>query len=283
MSVEKKWVKYVRGCIYLQRHYPCLKGDFEIYPKYFRVPFTKQVYYGNTDILEWYLEKKFAFQIGRVLINDLSRNNKYAREFRKNWRKTYNNAKKIGNNIVWSLDIQKLNDDQLKELFLEWFNVSENFNGFNNATIDAVDEVLQERIRIELKKIVKDKTLFEEAWRILTTPTKTTYIQKRDLEALEIARRIRKNGKRNIIWKKYEKEIRNLVKKYWWSTLGWMADKKYLELEAKKEILHFLKDKMLEDKYWWFKNFSRVISESKRKNWKKSDAFGRIKKYPQSF
>ncbi len=283
MSQKDQWVKYVRGCIYPQRHYPCLKGDFEVYSRYFRVPFTKQVYYGNEKILEWYLEKKFAFRLGKTIISDLGENNQYAREFRKNWKMNYERAKKTSSRIIWKIDLEKLSGSQLKKIYLDWFDASEHFNGISNAPIDAVDEVLQEDIRKEFRAVVKNDALLEEAWRILTTPTETTYVQKRDLEALELARKIKKDKKVKINWKNHKEEIRSLVKKYWWSTLGWMADKKYLEPDAKKEAFRFSKDKKLEEKYWQFKNFSKITEEAKKKELKKIHATDKLKKLLQVF
>jgi phosphohistidine swiveling domain-containing protein len=283
MNRETKWIKYIRGPIYLQRVLPCLKGDFELYPKFFRVPLTRQVYYGNEKVLEWYLEKKWAFQLGRVLIDDFTSNNKYAKKFRKEWNKFYNRAKSVSGRIIWKMDMKRLKDNQLKKFYLDWFSASEHFNAYSNATIDAVDEVLQEDIRAELKKIVKDKILFEEAWRIITTPTEPTYIQKRDLGALEIARRMKSAGGKKINWKKYEKEISSLVKRYWWTTLGWMADKKYLKPEARKEITRFLRDNKLDEKYWQFKNFSKVTEEAKKKELAKINATERLRKILKVF
>lgn len=283
MPRQNKWIKYVRGPIYLQRVWPCLKGDFELYPKYFRVPLTKQVYYGNKKILEWYLEKKWAFRLGRTLIDDFTKNNKHAKKFRREWKIFYEKAKKLSGRIVWKIDIKKLSNAQLKKIYLDWFDASEHFNAYSNATIDAIDEVLQEDVRKELEKIVSDKTLLEEAWRILTTPTETTYIQKRDFDALEIARIIRKNKQDKINWKKYNKEILNLVKKYWWTTLGWMADKKYLDPEAKKEIQNFLKEKDLEDKYWKSNNFSKVAEEAKERELAKIKATEKLRKLLKVF
>ncbi len=272
MGKKTQWIKYVRGPIFLQRHFPCLKGDFEVYPKYFRVPFGKQIYYGNSKVLEWYLEKKFAYKVGGTLIGDLAKNNWYAKIFRKNWAENYEKARETGNQIIWQTDLEKLSNNSLKKLYQKWFYVSENFNGLANVSIDATDEVLLDEIRTESKKIVKNSLLLEEAWRILTTPTETTYIQKRDLEAIEIARRFEKEKKRI-----YNREIENLVRRYWWSTLGWMADKKYLEPEAKKEISNFLRDKNLEEKYWQFKNFSKMTENAKKKELEKIRATKKLK------
>ncbi|MFH0969532.1 MAG: PEP-utilizing enzyme [Patescibacteria group bacterium] len=261
MNKKNKWQKYTRENIYFNRIQPFLSGNRDLYAHYFSIPFGIHFYYSNNEMLEWYYERRWVFALGNNLIDNFCKNNQEAKKFRVNWNKLLKQARQESELILFEINLKKLSKKDLLIKFLKWIEAINNFQAITGIGVDFLDEALLVSLRKELARLIKNKNKFEEAFKIITTPIEPTYITKRDLEIMALAREILK---KNINSEKLKRSIKKIEDKFWWTSLGWNPGNKFGAKDIKQEIKKYLNDKNLENKYCQLKKFSQKIKKDKQ-------------------
>ncbi|MFH1440215.1 MAG: PEP-utilizing enzyme [Candidatus Woesearchaeota archaeon] len=139
-------------------------------------------------------------------------------------------------------DLKKLSDSELKQMFNKHQSNIEDANALMNADIDAVDiypvEYLNEELNQQINEydrdninIQIDKKEFIKIKAEITAPAHNSYVQDEELDFLELVKEIIEkdliktidqiNSDMDNLPKEVYKRLKDIEKKYWWTTIGW--------------------------------------------------------------
>lgn len=184
--------------------------------------------------LKWVYEWEWVLREGGEMIKGLTEDDKFKKEFDAKWKKTSEDCSAFAKKVL-SLNLKKLELIEIHKLFKDANKLILPFLLYTGFTLDFLDETLF----LEFKNILsaKIKNNFDEYFIKLTTPIEPTYINKRDLSLLNIAKHAALN-KLSLKSGPIKTLIKEHSQKYWWVKLGWEPKK----AETEKDIIDELKE-----------------------------------------
>jgi len=224
-----QWQEYIRSGVSYHHIDPVIKALTKGLTKYFERGVNYLMTYFEGDTLYWYYDMKDLYETGRDIVDKLTDSKKFEDKFFSLWdEKTQEVFDFICQNSPEN--ISKVSDEQLVSIYKtyarltsEWYSLA--------ISIDATDETLMIDITEKIKKILKDKLdkeyqekLFVEAYGILTSPDSLSYINNERKMILEIAQGL-KAGIFNENDSEFTQRLEEVVKKFWWTDLGWVRGK----------------------------------------------------------
>ena len=215
--VKGRWFEYIRELFPIHIIAPIALGVIHYSREMIGAGFTRILVASESDKSWWCNYKEDIYNIGDFLLTNL-RNKKFANTYYKKYEKLVNDMR-IECQKIRVLDFIKLSD---KELLKQYISFNEKLMHFHALVfdIDAIDVVLEEKMKAKFQKLLSKKgkeKKFNSKYSILTNPPELSYLNIEQLEIYKLAKEVKaKNITPNI-----KKKINNLVKNYWWTSLGW--------------------------------------------------------------
>ena len=271
-----KWFEYIRDLLPVHISSPISIGIVRHSQEMIGCPFTRILVANDNEKTWWGNYKEDIYNIGEYLIDKL-KDKKFASIYYDRYKRLYLDIIKSSEKIK-NTDLSKFSKQELLEKYTEFY---EKFKHFHALTfdIDAIDICLDKKIREKLQQLIKDKNIFNENYTLVTSPDELSYTNKEQLEIYELVKTISKNKEVlqifdydvNIIFTKLEKhpeldnKLNELVKEYWWTSLGWIdrteKDKKSFVMEIKAVLKS---DKNINEEIKRLKSFEKQTRENKK-------------------
>lgn len=220
IPMKLNWQEYIRGGLTYRPIDQVLRSLFSGLETYFGRGINHLMGYFEGDTMFWYYEANDLYKLGQHIIERFS-DQKFLEKF---FMDTYSKASEAIE--LTKIEVHKLNDNELKELFFKNVNLThENYVLF--WSIDGLDEALM----IDTTKIIKDimkkklgdkftESEFTMAYSTMMSPSKLSYLNEERIMALEIARDVKK-GLLEENSKEYQARVLTIIDKFWWTNLGW--------------------------------------------------------------
>ena len=260
--VKGRWFEYIRELLPIHIIAPIALGIVHYSREMIGAEFTKILVASESDKSWWCNYKEDIYNIGNFLLTNL-RNKKFANAYYKKYEKLVKDMR-IECQKIRALDFIKFLD---KELLKQYNSFNEKIMHFHALVfdIDAIDVVLEEKMKAKFQKLLSKKGKekeFNAKYSILINPPELSYLNMEQLEIYKLAKEVKaKNITPNI-----KKKINNLVKNYWWTSLGWTVRtendfKKYLA--DIKTIIK--KNKNIDEEIRKLTNFTENTKKEKQK------------------
>jgi phosphohistidine swiveling domain-containing protein len=260
--VKGRWFEYIRELFPIHIIAPIALGVVHYSREMIGAEFTKILVTSESDKSWWCNYKEDIYNIGDFLLTNL-RNKKFANAYYKKYEKLIKDMR-IECQKIRALDFIKFSD---KELLKQYTFFNEKLMHFYALVfdIDAIDIVLEERMKAKFQKLLlkkgKEKE-FNSKYSILTNPPELSYLNVEQLEIYKLAKEVKaKNITPNI-----KKKINNLVKNYWWTSLGWTVR---IENDFKKYVMDIKniikKNKNIDEEIRKLTNFAENTKKERQK------------------
>ena len=244
-NLNHKWLVYTRGTIPLHRIalFKALTTDAH---KYYGEIFKTTFYINTGPKLWWSWDEKEMIAVGRFILEktkDEKGKKRYFGLMDKVWMKAINVSEKI-----FRKDLKKLgNKDLIRFYDLLKIETAPGM-AFLSVDIDAVDfypvEALRHMIKKELPKMPENEFII--IYNKLTAPAHKSYINGQEELILRAAKKLNKDKKLMQRFEKGDhsgiKEMKELMKKFWWTALGWENVRPNTEKSFAEIIKEHLKD-----------------------------------------
>ena len=235
------WLEYIRGVIPAHRAGALAVGVTKCSKEFLEKHFTRILVATDKDKTSWCNYEKDILSVGEYLLEKLkdeSFKEKYFAEYNKIWKDMITKCQELRKK-----DFAQWTDEELLKNY-ENFLYQSHKNYALVFDIDGIDVVLEEKMRKKLKEIMKNfsSSEFNLKYTILTTPIDVPYINKEELMLYEAALEAKKSGRIN------KDELKKIVDKYWWTSLGWDSRQENDEKKYAEKIRSLLKENINFDK-----------------------------------
>lgn len=201
----------------------------ESYEKYFDID-IEMVYLNIGKRMYWAWDRQQMDTLGKQIISWLKNEQKKKKHF--DLLQRYVDESIQSSNKVMNVNLSKLNDDELINLAYKHYHQIQGLHCYLGVLIDAVDIYPVEYLRnLIIKKLNLDKKEALKIYNELVTPIYLSYIIEEENEFLKLADKVKKGEKVN-------EDIKILMKKYWWTNIGW----ENIQLRTKEDFMKTLKN-----------------------------------------
>jgi len=275
---KEDWEELIRGgfCQYnvsIPIHSIQYSNTFLGGPKY-----RKILLLTKKDIAYYYENFADHFIVGKYCLNKFLKNKPLFKKYLEFWDTEF---KKM--NILWkklrNRDLNQLSITKLAKLLEEIYTKSIKWHGIA-YNVDAIDATLNPLVENIIKKAnpKEKKSTLSAIYNKLTFPKVISYMNRLELEKLELYNYIKKNG-----IKKSENKINKLIEKYYWTKFGWKEFDEYSKKDFMNEYKNFklknTKEKIKKEK----QKIKEILKEKESILKKTSKKFKIIKEYINIF
>jgi len=206
-----KWLWYTRNTIHPHRADVVLYGVKYHSAKLNLKPFYNTFYINLGDKLYWAWEEKEIKSLGWAIIKACRSKVFCRRHFSKI--KLYIDKALRAAEVIRRLDLKKQTNQQLISYYDYLIEAAAPTHGFLDVDVDAIDVVSEEFLASVIKKATPHLSSMEFAdlYTQLTVAQYNSYLNQEQISIRQLAL------KNNIS----KKDVVNLYRKYWWTSLGW--------------------------------------------------------------
>lgn len=228
-SKKIEWQEYIRGGATYHIMPSPIKGAFEGFKKVFGRGIKNHMIYFEGNTLYWYYDFEDIVQFGRLVTDKLVSSKEFSESFFVGFNQKSDNLL----NFVKEYNLEKMktmSDKELAEMYSNFDDQCSAWYGYSAAT-DGTDESMMIDISDRIRKVIKNKLKdkydereFTRAYGILTQPSKFSYLTEEKIMELKLLKDI-KDKKIEEGSREYQKKIKEIADKFWWTGLGWARDK----------------------------------------------------------
>lgn len=225
--IKGRWFEYIRELLPIHVIAPLASGIIKYSRQMIGAEFTKILVAGEGDKSWWCNYKEDIYHVGDFLLAKF-KDRKFADDYYKKYEKMVKSMR-LECDRVRSLNLKKFSDTQLLD---EYTSFNDKFMHFHALLfdIDAMDIVLEEKMKEKFQQLLDKKGKsreFSSKYSILTNPPELSYLNAEQLDMYRLAKEMKQKGAVR------KEKINDLVKKYWWTSLGWTIntendEKKYM-------------------------------------------------------
>jgi len=242
-----QWQEYIRSGVTWHKLSPILDCMSNGLKKHFGRGSKYLMIYFEHDNMYYYYEADDLYKVGRNITDKLIADKKFQETFFKLWdKKSQDLLGFIEENRNDKL--KEKNDKELAQIYktyteknLDWYGIT--------ISIDATDESLMVDLTKGVKKILKEtlkenysETEFTRVYNILASPSHLSDLNEERKLTLQLAQSLRSGlGKES---KAAEEKTQEIIKKFWWTGLGWAKEKAKTTEDIFNEIDELNKSKI---------------------------------------
>jgi phosphoenolpyruvate synthase/pyruvate phosphate dikinase len=218
LRVEHDWETYSRGAIPLHRLEIPLEGAKAAYKRFFDGHFKSVLYINIGPTIWWQWDRKDAALVSEYVLEQI-KTEQGRKEQLDTMQEVFEKGMKTSKD-VFAQDLTKLSDQELAKLYRGHNERCHDTACYLNFIIDMVDLNITETFKEMLAKEIKDEKDFHDCLAKIAAHTQRSFVNEEEVALLEIVKRIKEEGldiESDIV----QKDIDNLVDRFWWTPLGW--------------------------------------------------------------
>jgi phosphohistidine swiveling domain-containing protein len=269
-----EWEEYVREAFPLCVIAPHAIGTVRFSEELIGEPYTKFLIANEYNKGWWCNYKEDIHNVGEYLLKKLSDSNELQEKFAQH-EKAHAEASEFCDRIK-KTPLPQITDNELCELYKQTQETLMKYFALS-FDIDAIDIVLEERMKKECEKLWQGKE-FNEKYSLLTTPLSTSNVNEeqtliyqaviavKEEGAQEILKEIIKGGPASGIEArapKLNKILNELCKGFWWASMSWSTHIEKTRQDFAKEIEKTLAMEEPEEQLQRIKELNEKIAQEK--------------------